>query len=175
MLDLPLKSIIMLCILNICSTQKMGPHGDLGTWREWLFIFRELGSTGNYFQELGEQVHNLRDLGSPAKKKVKNLILKEKPSFHLIFTKNIFAWGGGGGGGSRPPSEHLIVLTFVLTLVLVSDMVIIFYFCGSFPYNCRFTGPRSAVGNVSGYRCVSDCRSRGREFDSGPVPYFRGD
>ena len=25
-------------------------------------------------------------------------------------------------------------------------------------------GPRSAVGNVSGYRCVSDCRSRGREF-----------
>ena len=36
------------------------------------------------------------------------------------------------------------------------------------------TGPRSAVGNVSGYRCVSDCRSRGPEFDPGPVPYFRG-
>ena len=36
-------------------------------------------------------------------------------------------------------------------------------------------GPRSAVGNVSGYRCVSDCISRGREFDPGPVPYFRGD
>ena len=35
--------------------------------------------------------------------------------------------------------------------------------------------PCSAVGNVSGYRCVSDCRSRGREFDLGPVPYFRGD
>ena len=29
-------------------------------------------------------------------------------------------------------------------------------------------GPRSAVGNVSGYRCVSDCRSRGREFNPGP-------
>ena len=29
--------------------------------------------------------------------------------------------------------------------------------------------------NVSGYSCVSDCRSRGREFDPGPVPYFRGD
>ena len=39
----------------------------------------------------------------------------------------------------------------------------------------KITGPRSAVGNVSGYRCVSDCRSRGREFDPGPVPYFRGD
>ena len=38
-----------------------------------------------------------------------------------------------------------------------------------------YTGPRSAVGNVFGYRCVSDCRSRGREFDPGPVPYFRGD
>ena len=36
-------------------------------------------------------------------------------------------------------------------------------------------GPRSAVSNMSGYRCVSDCRSRGREFDPGPVPYFRGD
>ena len=32
------------------------------------------------------------------------------------------------------------------------------------------TGP-----NVSGYRCVADCNSRGREFDPGPVPYFRGD
>ena len=37
------------------------------------------------------------------------------------------------------------------------------------------TGPRSAVGNMSDYKCVSDCRSRGREFDPGPVLYFRGD
>ena len=29
--------------------------------------------------------------------------------------------------------------------------------------------------NVSGYRCESKCRSRGREFDTGPVPYFHGD
>ena len=42
-------------------------------------------------------------------------------------------------------------------------------------YETVVAGPRSAVGNVSGYRCVSDCRSRGREFDPGPVPYFRGD
>ena len=40
------------------------------------------------------------------------------------------------------------------------------------PWN---TGPRSAVGNVSGNRCKSDCRSRGRKFNPGPVPYFRGD
>ena len=42
------------------------------------------------------------------------------------------------------------------------------------PWN-EATGPRSAVGNASVYRCVSDCRSRGRKFDPGPVPYFRGD
>ena len=35
--------------------------------------------------------------------------------------------------------------------------------------------PRSAVCNVSGNRCESDCRSRCREFAPGPVPYFRGD
>ena len=34
---------------------------------------------------------------------------------------------------------------------------------------------RSAVSNVSGNRCESDCRSRGREFDPGQVPYFHGD
>ena len=42
-------------------------------------------------------------------------------------------------------------------------------------YSESTTGPRSAVGNVSGYRCVSDCNSRGREFDPGPVSYFCGD
>ena len=30
----------------------------------------------------------------------------------------------------------------------------------------------SAVGKVSGNRCMSDCRSRAQEFDPGPVPYF---
>ena len=45
--------------------------------------------------------------------------------------------------------------------------------CLKFNHTC--TGPRSAVGKVSGNRCESDFRSRGREFDPGPVPYFRGD
>ena len=44
------------------------------------------------------------------------------------------------------------------------------------PYHKYFvTGLRSAVGNVSGNRCESDCRSRGREFDPGPVPYLEFD
>ena len=34
---------------------------------------------------------------------------------------------------------------------------------------------RSTVSNMSDCRYVSDCRSRGREFDPGPVSYFHGD
>ena len=52
----------------------------------------------------------------------------------------------------------------------VLRLIIFFFFFFFF-----FAGPHSAVGNVSGYRCVSDCRSRGRELDPGPVTYFHGD
>ena len=34
--------------------------------------------------------------------------------------------------------------------------------------------PCSEIGNMSDCRCVSDCWSRGREFDSCQVPYFQG-
>ena len=37
------------------------------------------------------------------------------------------------------------------------------------------TGPHSAVRNMSLCRYGSNCRSRGCELDSGPVPYFHGD
>ena len=59
----------------------MGPPGVLGIWGEWLFIFRDLGSPGNYFRGSGEQAHSFGDLGSPAKKQK----IKEKPPFCLIF------------------------------------------------------------------------------------------
>ena len=49
-----------------------GPPGILGIWGEWLFIFRELGSTGNYVRGAREQAHNFGDLGSLAKKQKKN-------------------------------------------------------------------------------------------------------
>ena len=55
--------------------------------------------------------------------------------------------------------NHLFEMVFVLSSV----------------YMVIYTGPRSAVDNVSGYRCEADCRSRGREFDPGLVPFFRGD
>ena len=59
-----------------------GPSGVLGIWEEWLFIFRELGSTGNYYRGAREQAHNFGDLGSLAKKQKKK---KGKPPFCLIF------------------------------------------------------------------------------------------
>ena len=59
----------------------LGPPGVLGIWGEWLFIFRELGSTRNYSRGAREQAHNFGDIGSLAKKQ-KN---KEKPPFCLIF------------------------------------------------------------------------------------------
>ena len=67
----------------------------MGISGEWLFIFRELGSTGYYFMGVREQAHNFWDLGSLAKKQ-KN---KEKPPFCLIFKKFPLLLGGGGGGG----------------------------------------------------------------------------
>ena len=39
----------------------------LRIWGECLFISKELGSTGNYFEGFWEQAHSFGDLGSPAK------------------------------------------------------------------------------------------------------------
>ena len=52
-------------------TALWGPPGVLGILGEWLFIFRDLGSTGYYFRGAGEQAHSLGDLGSPPKKQKK--------------------------------------------------------------------------------------------------------
>ena len=53
----------------------------LGIWGEWLFIFRELGSTGYYLRGARKQANNFGDIGSLAKKQKKN---KEKPDFFKI-------------------------------------------------------------------------------------------
>ena len=53
-------------------------------------------------------------------------------------------------------------------------------YCGFKSYNFKKiivmlslkTGPGSVVGKVSGYRCMSDCRSRGHEFDPGRSHIF---
>ena len=75
--------------------------------------------------------------------------------------------------------EHSAILLTFIKLPFVIKIFVLSVF--EWPFDTGFfvcffiTGPRSAVGNVSGYRCVSDCKSRGREFDRGPVPYFHGD
>ena len=46
----------------------LAPPGASGIWGEWLFIFRDLGSTDIYFRGAGKQTHSFGDLGSPAKK-----------------------------------------------------------------------------------------------------------
>ena len=83
----------------------MGPPGVLGIWREWLFIFRELGSTGNYFQGFGEQAHSFRDLGSPAKKEKKSHIKgKAFISFDFFLKLKIFRFWG-----TSPPDPPSII------------------------------------------------------------------
>ena len=46
----------------------VGPQGVLVIWGEGLYIFRELGSTANYFNGAGEKAHTFGDLGRTAKK-----------------------------------------------------------------------------------------------------------
>ena len=53
---------------NDIKNRQWGPPGVLGIWGEGLFIFREQGSTANYFRGAGEQGHTFGDLGSTAKK-----------------------------------------------------------------------------------------------------------
>ena len=60
-----------------------GHPGVLGILGEWIFIFRELGSTGYYFRGAGEQAHT----------KVKNKFIKShlkgKASISFDFLKKI--------------------------------------------------------------------------------------
>ena len=55
-------------LYNLLPNPMWGPPGVLGIWGEGLFIFRELGSTANYFRGAGEQAYTFGDLGSTAKK-----------------------------------------------------------------------------------------------------------
>ena len=92
----------------------------------------------------------------------------------------IFQGGGGSGLPIPPPSESAHVLEIDNCPLPRHGFYLnwksqkVFPLTFEIPEN-NFTGPRSTAGYMSGHRCLSDCRSRGREFDTGPVPYFRGD
>ena len=59
-------------VMSFCR-HIIGPTMGFGIWGEWLFIFREQGSTGNYFQGFGEQAHSFGGFREPCQK-VRNLI-----------------------------------------------------------------------------------------------------
>ena len=65
-------------IVGSAYTRK-GPQGFWGSGENGFFIFRELGSTGNYFRGAREQAHNFGDIGSLAKKQN-----KIKKSLHFV-------------------------------------------------------------------------------------------
>ena len=62
---------IIVLLSSRLGKRKVGPPGVLGIWGDWLFIFRELGSTGNYLRGAREQANNFGDKGSLAKSKKK--------------------------------------------------------------------------------------------------------
>ena len=68
----------IVCLLKLKKQNSLGPPGDLRIWGEWLFIFRELGSTGNYFKGAREQAHNFGEIESLAKKE------KKGKSLHFV-------------------------------------------------------------------------------------------
>ena len=72
--------------MNYPADSTAGPPGVLGIWGEWLFIFREQGSTGNYFRGAREQAHNFGDIVTLAKKEKK--IRKASILFDFFFQIN---------------------------------------------------------------------------------------
>ena len=82
----------------LTSTDIDGPPGVLGIWVEWLFIFRELGSTCNYFRGARKQAHNFGDLGSLVKKP------KRKSPILFDLKKNLLLLVGGGGASPPDPT-----------------------------------------------------------------------
>ena len=64
------------------NSEALRPPGVLGIWGEWLFIFRELGIPGNYLSGARENALSFADLGSPAKKQKKKIIIRK--SLHFV-------------------------------------------------------------------------------------------
>ena len=98
--------------LNSKQYKLLGPPGVWGIWGEWLFIFREQGGTGNYFQGFREQAHSFGDLEIPAKK-FKKSHLKGKAFILFDFLKKKSS--ASGGKPHRPPLDNLNVFHFLLT------------------------------------------------------------
>ena len=71
---------------------------------------------------------------------------------------------GSPGGTFLLITYHLLLTTYYLSLITYYLLLTTYHLL---LITYHITGPRSAVSNVSGNRCESDCRSRGRKFDLG--------
>ena len=78
------------------------------------------------------------------------------------YSKEVSQWDG-----SFEHPKHILKIMGKKIFTLLRWKVLFIYTCVSF--TDTIVRPVSAVGNTS------YCRSRGRVFDHGPVPYFRGD
>ena len=89
-------------------------------WGEWLFIFTELGSTGNYFLGFGEQAHSLRGFMEPCKRLFKKSHLKEK----AFISFDIFNSSASGGGSPPDPlgtSKSIYFHDYMINCVGIGD------------------------------------------------------
>ena len=91
----------------------------------------------------------------------------------------------------RPLIKHIMLIWFSSAKFLLQGVTVVHFsndhnivsnlIVGTYSsqrhtsHQTNFTGPHSSAGNLSSNRCESDCRSRGRKFDPGQVPYIRGD
>ena len=92
----------MLCTQKV-EISKVGPRG-FGELGKWLFIFRELGSTSNYFQGFVGQAHSFEGIRGSLQKSKKKSYPKGKTFISFdIFLKKSSASGGGGGDPPDPP------------------------------------------------------------------------
>ena len=61
MKQMQILNILLSSYAKYMKVAKIWGAGVLGIWGEWLLIFRELGSTGNYFRAAREHAHNFGD------------------------------------------------------------------------------------------------------------------
>ena len=87
-----------------------------------------MGTTGYYFQGFGEQAYSFGGFREPCKKVKKNLTLKEKPSFRLIFFLKIFRFWWQAPQTPLGKSKCHYFRAHIW--VMVTDMANSFYYCG---------------------------------------------
>ena len=90
----------------------MRPPWILGSWGEWLFIFRELGGTDYYFRGAGEKSHTFGNFESIAKH------LRKHKFRHFGSYEPLFV---GIEGAQTPPLEASIMCSAAVSKTISAD------------------------------------------------------